>query len=78
MAVLPIAIACLLGTDPVRFQRHLIDNFPAGYQVAVADINGDGRPDAIALSTDADRVDWYENPGWHPRPSSHTLGGMPR
>jgi hypothetical protein len=32
--------------------------------VAVADLNGDGRPDVIALSTDADRVDWYENPGW--------------
>jgi hypothetical protein len=40
MAVLPIVIASLLGADPVRFQRHLIDNFPAGYQVAVADING--------------------------------------
>ena len=38
MSVLPIVIACLLGTDPVRFQRHLIDNFPAGYQVAGAGI----------------------------------------
>jgi hypothetical protein len=47
-----------------QFQRHVIDNFPAGYQVAVADLNGDGRPDVIALSTDADRVDWYENPTW--------------
>ncbi len=72
MAVLPIVIACLLGTDPVRFQRHLIDNFPAGYQVAVADINGDGRPDVIALLTDADRVDWYENPGWQPHPIART------
>jgi hypothetical protein len=72
MAVLPIVIACLLGTDPVRFQRHLIDNFPAGYQVAVADINGDGRPDLIALSTDADRVDWYENPGWQQHPIART------
>ena len=60
MCVLPIVIVSLLGAAPVKFQRHLIDNFPAGYQVAVADINGDGRPDVIALSTEADRVDWYE------------------
>jgi hypothetical protein len=55
-----------------RFQRHTIDAFPAGYQVAVADINGDGRPDVIALSTDANRVDWFENPGWQLHPVART------
>ena len=58
----------LLGAEPPRFEKHMIDAFPAGYQVAVADINGDGRPDVIALSTEADRVDWYENPGWQRHP----------
>ena len=72
MSVLPIVIASLLGATPVTFQRHLIDDFPAGYQVAVADINGDGRPDVIALSTEADRVDWYENPGWQRHPVART------
>ena len=72
MPVLPIVIASLMGANPVQFQRHLIDNFPAGYQVAVADINGDGRPDVIALSTEADRVDWYENPGWQRHPVART------
>ena len=72
MPVLPIVIASLLGAAPVEVQRHLIDNFPAGYQVAVADINGDGRPDVIALSTEADRVDWYENPGWQRHPVART------
>ncbi len=62
----------LLGAGPPRFEKHPIDAFPAGYQVAVADLNGDGRPDVIALSTDADRVDWYENPAWQRRPVART------
>ncbi|MGA2034172.1 MAG: VCBS repeat-containing protein [Thermoguttaceae bacterium] len=62
----------LLGAEPPRFEKHMIDAFPAGYQVAVADLNGDGRPDVIALSTDADRVDWYENPSWRRHPLAHT------
>ncbi len=64
--------ALLLGAEPPRFEKHLIDHFPAGYQVAVADLNGDGRPDVIAVSTDADRVDWYENPGWQRHPIART------
>ena len=32
------------GDEPVRFERHTIDTFPAGYQVAVDNINRDGRP----------------------------------
>ncbi|MGQ9589523.1 MAG: FG-GAP repeat domain-containing protein [Planctomycetota bacterium] len=57
-----------LGAEgPVRFERHAIDAFPKGYQVAVADVTGDGKPDVIALSTDADRVDGYENPSWKRR-----------
>jgi hypothetical protein len=54
----------LMAANFPSFQRHVIDTFPAGYQVAVAEINGDGRPDVIALSTEVNRVDWYENPNW--------------
>ena len=64
--------AVALASGPVNFQRHEIAAFPSGYQVAVADVNGDGRPDIIALSTAADRIDWYENPGWQPRPVART------
>lgn len=56
----------------MRFQRHDIDDYRAGYQVAVADVNGDGKPDVIALSTDANRVDWYQNPTWRQRPIART------
>ncbi|HPM81247.1 MAG TPA: VCBS repeat-containing protein [Candidatus Anammoximicrobium sp.] len=65
-------ILVLMACGPVQFQRHEIDAFPAGYQVAVADVNADGRPDVIALSTEADRVDWYENPTWQRRPVART------
>src|SRR3990167_4540941 len=60
--------AVIVAAPPVRFQRHEIDVYPGGYQVAVADLSGDGRPDVVALSTDANRVDWYENPTWKRRP----------
>ncbi len=70
------ALACLslvlAVPGPIRFERHDIDSFPAGYQVAVADVNRDGKPDVIALSTEADRVDWYENPTWSRRPVART------
>ncbi|NUQ62301.1 MAG: VCBS repeat-containing protein [Pirellulales bacterium] len=63
-----LVLPMFLATTPSGFVRHNIDSFPAGYQVAVADLNGDGKPDVIALSTQADRVDWYENPTWKRRP----------
>ena len=74
----PGSVIAVSRVQPIKFQRHLIDNFPAGYQVAVADINCDGRLDVIALSTNADRVDWYENPSWKRHPGAdgeeHRLG----
>ncbi len=54
----------LAGSQQSPFQAHLIARFPDGYQVAIADMNGDGRPDVLALSTRHKRVVWYENPSW--------------
>ncbi len=68
MSTLFVIPMVLMAAPPIAFQRHAIDAFPAGYQVAVADLNGDGRPDVIALSTEGSRVDWYENPTWKRRP----------
>jgi len=68
-----LMIALVMATPgPIRFERHDIDTYPGGYQVAVADVSGNGRPDVLALSTSANRVDWYENPGWRRRPIAQT------
>jgi hypothetical protein len=49
-----------------RFERVVIDNaFPGGYQVEVADVNGDGRLDVIGLG--GGTCAWFENPGWTKR-----------
>jgi hypothetical protein len=52
----------------IRWQRHHVARIPNGYQVAVADVNGDGRPDILGLSSAESIVAWYENPSWTPHP----------
>src|SRR5580692_1226237 len=45
------------------FDRTVIDaNFPGAYQVEVADVNGDKKPDVIAVG--GSTCAWYENPTW--------------
>ena len=52
--------------SPVRFERIVIDaDFPGGYQVEVADVNGDKKPDVVALG--GSTLAWYENPTWTKR-----------
>ena len=69
---MPIAIGITLMTTLLasmpQFEPHLVGKLPDGYQIAVADMNGDGRPDILALSTRTKRVVWYENPGWKEHP----------
>jgi hypothetical protein len=40
-------------------------DFPSGYQVEIADLDGDGRPDVVGLG--GGTCAWYENPGWKKR-----------
>jgi len=61
-AVSPQAAA---PAGPVQFAAHDVDaNFRAGYAVAVADFNKDGKPDVIANSLGVQELAWYENPTW--------------
>ena len=49
----------------VLFTAHPIDSgLTGGYQVIVADMNRDGKPDVIALASGLHELRWYENPGW--------------
>ena len=49
-----------------EFDRIVIDaDFPGAYQVEVGDVNGDGKPDVIAVG--GSTCAWYENPGWKKR-----------
>ncbi len=52
----------------IQWQAHEVAKIPEGYQVAVADVNGDGRLDILALSSAHSIVEWYENPNWRARP----------
>lgn len=38
------------------------DNIKIGYGLAIADVNGDGKPDIVLA--DADNFAWYQNPTW--------------
>jgi hypothetical protein len=49
----------------VRFREHTItDSLKSGYQVVIADLNGDGKPDIVAVDQGSSEFAWYENPGW--------------
>jgi hypothetical protein len=56
------------GRNMIQWQTHEVAKIPEGYQVAVADVNADGRLDILGLSSAHSIVEWYENPTWKPRP----------
>jgi hypothetical protein len=72
-AILIACCVCACGAVQVpKFQCIVLDDsFPGGYQVKVADIDGDGKPDVVALGeTAAGQVAWYKNPTWKRYPIS--------
>ena len=50
---------------PAQFREHTIaTGLKGGYQVTATDLNGDGKPDLIALASGMPELVWFENPGW--------------
>lgn len=79
-AALAMAALCLpplsaqAPSGTVEFVAHTIgSDLKGGYQVVIADLNKDGKPDIIALASSMPELVWYENPGWQ----RHVIvGGM--
>jgi hypothetical protein len=72
--LLLLASGALPAAPPpiAEFTEHLIAaDLKGGYQVVVADLNKDGRPDIIALASGLKELVWYENPSW----TRHVLAG---
>ena len=60
--------ACLVAASTAgqKFDRVVIDaDFPGAYQVEVADVDGDKKPDIVALG--GATCAWYQNPSWKKR-----------
>lgn len=64
VALIVLAVSPALGADFPRFEVQEIDPHLGNvcYALTVADVNGDGKPDVVAVSENA--VVWYENPSW--------------
>jgi hypothetical protein len=77
--LLPLALVALIAAASTRlplhaqapaaagaeFVAHTIGTeLRGGYQVVIADLNKDGKPDIIALASGIPELVWYENPGW--------------
>ncbi len=53
-------------SHPLEFDRIVIDaDMPGGYQVEVADVDGDGKLDVVSLGNGV--CAWYQNPSWRKR-----------
>jgi len=68
-----LIFSCALhAAGPARFVEHTIaTGLKGGYQVVVADLNRDGKPDIIALASGMPDLVWYENPTWE----RHVIAG---
>lgn len=48
-----------------KFQAHEVaTGLRGGYQVVIADMNHDGKPDLLTVASNLTEVAWFENPGW--------------
>ncbi len=65
-ACLCAALAGAAFAQPIaKFQTHEVaTGLRGGYQVVIADMNHDGKPDLIALASGLTELAWFENPSW--------------
>jgi hypothetical protein len=63
--VIGFAAAGLPSAAGAQFETHTVaTELRFGYQVRIADINNDGRPDLVGLGAQMTDLLWFENPTW--------------
>ncbi len=73
LSVVPIACQ---STDLYRFERQFIDDeFVGAYDLSLADIDGDGLIDIVAVANEPAQFVWYQNPSWNKHRISSTASG---
>jgi len=69
---LSLLLATVLPLAAADFTAHTVaTGLRGGYQVVVADLNHDGKPDLIALASGMPELVWFENPTWE----RHVIAG---
>ncbi len=63
-AFLLLAVSLQAAVLPEYKTITITDDLKMGYQLVVADINHDGKPDLIAVDERGTELAWYENPTW--------------
>ena len=64
LTILAFALPLMAAAPPAFVTHTIASDLKGGYQVVVADLNHDGKPDLIALASGQAELVWYENPGW--------------
>lgn len=71
-SALLILSACHAAAADSSFVEHILaTDLKGGYQVVIADMNHDGKPDLIALASGMKELVWFENPTWE----RHVIAG---
>jgi hypothetical protein len=77
MRRLCLLAAALPALAQVEFRQHVIEsNIPGGYALLVTDLNKDGHPDVIGLTSRIRELPWYENPTWQRHVLIEDMAGL--
>ena len=75
--MLSIPAAFAAGPAQVEFRTHLVESkIPGGYALLVTDLNRDGRPDILGLTSRITELAWYENPAWQRHVLAENMTGL--
>ncbi len=72
IAALALWVAAIaVAADPQFIPHDIATGLRGGYQVTIADMNHDGKPDLLVVASGMTDLLWFENPGWQ----KHVIAG---